>query len=660
MSSKTNGTCNLVPAGNKTNLMEQLSMLTSKSSKKEYKVEITFTTEKRKRSSEMIGGTSVGQRAVEKKKRHVSGEIQNWSKVLPEQNRSTMKKGIQQFAARTQACKLSRHSSVESKEGSKSRDNRKLQRSNEPPTKHAPSQKKSEELLKTAPNSAVPSSRSLISSSEALIVVDRGIQCGRVSDCQNDRYGVFNPVRTLEILMKELERLIGNEKTSKILADMQQALLWIPIDQGKPATANLEEIALRTELATITGRVEAKCQQMDITCKSLREQVNSLQQQVQKQKQYLEEARQREAELETVISSLRTQLGAANKATETNEKTITELRAENKRIELLQKVAQELRTELNEKTELAEQRFMETQYLKLEQEKLLMMSSYKDSQLDELRSAIKELQRHISDQLLGMRDAYKRVEESNVQISLVHGGLACSSPTPTSSERSIILGSCQGMSEVSISTIENSCQSERPRKSSFAKDKPIAEDTVDDGGKNRAKDSNVQLEFVSLPCGETSQTISSTIREDKNECQDLTGFSDEERQKEEAKDDHWRRPEEEAEKPPERHSEHEIKNNSKRNGLKSLSRLHRSFDAEKKRQLSKELPSKKISTKMLRVPPAEPIDVNIKQLQNMFKDIRQQSKFPVNIPSPLRHFPQPDWSDSSLPSISGISESNAT
>lgn len=44
------------------------------------------------------------------------------------------------------------------------------------------------------------------------------------------------------------------------------------------------------------------------------------------------------------------------------------------------------------------------------------------------------------------------------------------------------------------------------------------------------------------------------------------------------------------------------------------------------------------------------------QFQNMFHDIRVQSRMPVNVPSPPRNYPHPDWSDSTLPSISTASE----
>lgn len=46
------------------------------------------------------------------------------------------------------------------------------------------------------------------------------------------------------------------------------------------------------------------------------------------------------------------------------------------------------------------------------------------------------------------------------------------------------------------------------------------------------------------------------------------------------------------------------------------------------------------------------------QFQNIFQDIRIQSRIPVNVPSPPRSYPHPDWIDSTLPSISTASELN--
>lgn len=46
------------------------------------------------------------------------------------------------------------------------------------------------------------------------------------------------------------------------------------------------------------------------------------------------------------------------------------------------------------------------------------------------------------------------------------------------------------------------------------------------------------------------------------------------------------------------------------------------------------------------------------QFQNIVEDIRMQSKIPVNIPSPLRSYPHPEWSDSTLLTISTASDIN--
>lgn len=45
------------------------------------------------------------------------------------------------------------------------------------------------------------------------------------------------------------------------------------------------------------------------------------------------------------------------------------------------------------------------------------------------------------------------------------------------------------------------------------------------------------------------------------------------------------------------------------------------------------------------------------QLQQMFEDMKMRGRMPVNIPEPPRKFPNPEWTDSSLPTMS-ISESN--
>lgn len=101
------------------------------------------------------------------------------------------------------------------------------------PVKQSASQKRIEEQTKITSRTTNPSSTLLPSSVESILVLDRGVQCGGIFDCSDDRFGAFNPVRTLGFLMKELEHLIKDDKASKILTDMEQALLRIPTEPGK-------------------------------------------------------------------------------------------------------------------------------------------------------------------------------------------------------------------------------------------------------------------------------------------------------------------------------------------------------------------------------------------------------------------------------------------
>lgn len=99
--------------------------------------------------------------------------------------------------------------------------------------KQSASQKRIEEHTKVTPRTTNPSTTSLPSSVESIIVHDKGVQYGGIFDCSDDRFGAFNPVRTLGFLMKELEHLVKDDKASKILTDMEQVLHRILAEPGK-------------------------------------------------------------------------------------------------------------------------------------------------------------------------------------------------------------------------------------------------------------------------------------------------------------------------------------------------------------------------------------------------------------------------------------------
>lgn len=96
----------------------------------------------------------------------------------------------------------------------------------------------------------------------------------------------------------------------------------------------------------------------------------------------MNQGKQRHDQLECELKRQRMEFNEISKFDLTNRKIINDLRNENKEMESLKK-------ELEDKNDLIQQTQLELQYSKLENEKLTIMSSYKDSQLVELRNAIK-------------------------------------------------------------------------------------------------------------------------------------------------------------------------------------------------------------------------------------------------------------------------------
>lgn len=240
-------------------------------------VQVTVKTAGRKRTSTMVSGSPTNQKAIEEKKK-AGDNVEanhNWGRILGEQNRLAMKQNLQQsmqYATRTHTSKSTRQSTTEAKEARKSLEVHRSHRYelgvrnkairvgfrrrfniffvyqvagkhlDEIPVKQESGAKKSSDKMKTVlPSSVIPSSTSIASSMESILVVDRAVQCGGIFDGSNDRFGVFNPVRTLGFLMKELEGLVRDDRSSKILSEMENALLRIPPEPGKPSPAVIND-----------------------------------------------------------------------------------------------------------------------------------------------------------------------------------------------------------------------------------------------------------------------------------------------------------------------------------------------------------------------------------------------------------------------------------
>nr|XP_033325845.1 uncharacterized protein LOC117220210 isoform X1 [Megalopta genalis]XP_033325846.1 uncharacterized protein LOC117220210 isoform X1 [Megalopta genalis] len=610
-------------------------------------IEVTVKTKGRKRTSTMVSSSPTSQKGIEEKRKPGSSgdPHQNWARIFRKQNRATMKQTLQHFTERTSAPKpiKNRSDSKDSKKQSLNCQRHDQKRLDEVPVRQSSSQKKLEEQMRNTPHTAHPSTTSLSSSVNSILVLDKGVQCGGIFDSIDDRYKTFNPVRILGFLMKELEHLVKGEKASKILSNMEQLLLRISEEFGKSIAMDPEAIALRSKLEETTLQLEETSRKMNTTCETLREERDSLQRQVQKQNVLINKAQERQLHLETTIKALGNDLEDGIKVARAREKTIADLR-----------------TSIAEQTELARQRHLEVQYLTLEKDKLSVLCSYKDTLLTELRNSIKELQNQISDQLCNL-NIYVH-EDNNPMISLVHGGLACSSPTSSSSRESNIRTSCHEISDVSLSIVGQEPSKNMDHRRFIRKPEKVttvSENIIGNLEKKRTKANkeyqtkdSANLEFVSLPCGESSLTLlpsykdlgctenNQSVNKGKGEFTLVQKRSDNLRNFKTLSS------------PPEKlfetriHAENEPK-------------IQRTLELQEKQSLGKKSSLIDASSKLKSNLDNNPIGSSIsEQFHNIFHDIRVQSRMPVNIPSPPRSYPHPDWSDSTLPSISTASELN--
>ncbi|XP_017882252.1 uncharacterized protein LOC108626209 [Ceratina calcarata] len=629
-------------------------------------IEVKVKTKGQKRTSTMVSSSPNSHKGGvgEKRKPSCSGDTQsNWGRILREQNKSAMKQGLQQLMVKGPGSKSSKLTN-ETKETKKSGVNHNKQdpkHLDEIPVKQSASQKRIEEHTKLTPRTGNPSSTSIQSSVESVIVIDKGVQCDVLFD-PDDRFGVYNPVRTLSFLIKELEHLVKDDKASKILINMEQALFRIPIEYGKSPGVDMEAIELRGKLEATTLQLEKMSKQMNLTCEALCEERDSLQRQIQKQVVLLNEGREKQSDLETTVKALKQELQDAIKAIEDKEKAIASL-TEEINDNFSQKVIADLRANVAEQTELARQRHLEVQYLMLEKDKLLVLSSYKDTLLNELRNAIKELQSHIGDQLNGLKDIYNHAETANPQISLVHGGIAFSSPTSTSSHDSIGPTSWHDISDISLSTVDHDPPKDKKQFLRVPNSMPgSSEILIENSEKKRTKNvkesptrDSSNMEFISLRGGESSLTlmpsykemgyseISKSVNKDKEGAVTLSN----------QKNDNVRNY-----KSTDNISLAKDLNSDNVNEKES-SKNKRSVEVNKRLSFGKKSVAEDVTNILKDNSPHHFIGSTItEEFQNIFQGIRIQSRMPVNIPSPPRSYPHPEWSDSTLPSISTASDLN--
>ncbi|XP_063991726.1 uncharacterized protein LOC135170123 [Diachasmimorpha longicaudata] len=445
-------------------------------------------------------------------------------------------------------------------------------------------------------------------SAESVIVIDKGVQCGGLFDSSNNHFNLLTPIPTIAFLMKELESLVKDEKSSVILYQMEQALLRIPSDTGKSSPDDLEMILKYSQLEASVTQLAAAGKEMQTTLETSRKEKAILQQQLEEKSLHLESSLRREAELETVLNDLRQKLSDSSKLDLTNKKLLSDLKEKNEKIQVLQNITTELKTELNEQTELAHQRFLDSQFLKMEKEKLSVMSSFKDSELIEHRKAIKNLHHLIGDELINIKKASRpdnlSVNPDGYLSQMVIGGRASSSPVRSSSN-SIPVTRNTGhdvvdVSEPSISTIDVTNPPTMINKTLSSLSENFINDSENQTEKFKEK---THLEFTSIG-GDDASHIGLILKPSEDEFIYVV---------------------------PEGNRD----GDQVEQGMSEMKRSRGRLSLDGRLEGSK----------------------GMKEIEMMYQNTRINSKVEVRVPSPPRNYPHPDWSDSSLPTMT-ISESN--
>ncbi|RLU16278.1 hypothetical protein DMN91_012038 [Ooceraea biroi] len=438
-----------------------------------------------------------------------------------------------------------------------------------------------------------------------VLVQDRAIQHPDMADSA-DRFAEFNPVRTLSFLIKELKDLVKNDKrTCEIFTEMERILSKMPVDSGRP----LELGDLEMKLQTSTIQLKESSKKMKAMCESWTAEREKLHSQIQRRDVDLKGANQRRADLEMEIKTLTQQL---EDATRTAKDELTALRRQVKRDELSDELISGLRTELAKQTELARKNYISNQYLTIERDKLSQLSSYQETLIVKYQDTIKELQAQVAEQLKALSKARANEENASPQISAIHTGFVCSSPTSSISDRSN--KSWHDLSDVSSVPAEHALSEENV---------PVRD--------------SVALKLVSLELdGESSHDIMF------ESCQNqVTG--DKETVAQDNRDDMIIPNANNAKDAVTKKSLHRSpkKRHDKENDLYETRK-------EKPRESSKHSLERDTS-KILRGVASNKSTSGTRRQDDV------QSRIPINVPSPLREYLCSDWSDSSLSSVNTAS-----
>ncbi|XP_012056751.1 PREDICTED: putative leucine-rich repeat-containing protein DDB_G0290503 [Atta cephalotes] len=413
------------------------------------------------------------------------------------------------------------------------------------------------------------------------------------SEYDFNKFADFNPVHMLH-LIRQLKELVNkkDKRVCEIFTEMEQILQKIPDLETKESTA----VPLKESGKKIKT----------LSYESFILERERLKSEIRERDERLKEVDQKYAELTFQVEMLTQQL---EEATYKKNDTISRLMQQ---IENNERTITDLKTNLNKQTEFVRKNDIDNKCLTMEIHKLSALCSNRDTQIIDYRNTIQELQNQIEKHLKTLYEIYMKEGNTSPYISLIHTGHACSSPTSSLSN-----GFNKSWNDLSDISSEDS----------VAKENILKEDVP-------VKD----FELVSLLDGESSHTILPDQNEVKND-------------KKSAKQNN--------------NENNTVCQNMNANDVTTKKSLHQSSkkddnkenDIHKMRKYTTLKEKQNDYTKNLFLNASKVLESITKStISDIRKQGDMQNRKSVNVPSPLRDCPHPDWSDSSLPSVSTVSD----
>ncbi|KAL0106020.1 hypothetical protein PUN28_016026 [Cardiocondyla obscurior] len=270
-----------------------------------------------------------------------------------------------------------------------------------------------------------------------------------------------------------------------------------------------------------------------------------------------------------------------------------------------------LETNLTKQTELAHKNDVENKLLTMEINKISIISLNQEKLINGYRTLTTDLKNQIAKQLKES-EGYKKEDIVSPQMSLVYTGLAYSSPTSSFSD-----GSNESLvHDLSISSVDSVIEKDRTLRKDLPRDSELVS-LLDEGSSYTMLDQNGALNYKgSTPLGNNENNINSHQNVETNNVSVKKSFSKS------------------------HNKENEMHNTGK------FTRLKEQRDDNTKNLFLN------ASKTLENVTSVKSTNTNIRRRVDML------NQKPVNVPSLLRDCPRPDWSDSSLLSISTVSSLN--